>query len=194
LSCHQSTSACLPHRLPSWPLTALPRTYTLVLSLSFANVFGTVIFVTGWLCGSTAYHDAVGRGRGKTRMGTRACSLCVLSLRRRSRLNLYACHAYLQMFEYSRTHAHQHPHAHKYWHTRLHAIVLNCHTAPRNKTVMAHNAAVHVLEALALGSEYAIYGYLTRLPWFCVPVFWLHAHPVTRCSLLQLYANVYLCE
>ena len=30
--------------------------------------------------------------------------------------------------------------------------------APRNKTVLAHNAAVHLLEAIALGSEYLFYG------------------------------------
>ena len=31
--------------------------------------------------------------------------------------------------------------------------------APRNKTVLLHNAAVHILEAVMLGSEYVVYGY-----------------------------------
>jgi hypothetical protein len=43
--------------------------------------------------------------------------------------------------------------------TEKHIRMCTREAAPRNKTVLVHNAAVHILEAIMLGSEYVVYGY-----------------------------------
>ena len=81
---------------------------------------------------------------------------------------------------------------------------------PRNRVVLTHNAAVHILEAVALGSEHAIYvcvcvcvcvcvyvctraGMLLSLSWARTWVCMLRASPCARCSGKLRHFSLAVC-